>query len=84
MTYDLAWQALYRAALLETGPEELRPRIDEAERAIRQRIAELRQDDSTFEEERRSLDDALRALMYLEKVECKPATPALLVQTERG
>ena len=59
MTMSTAWRELYRAALLELRPEELRPRIDEAEKAIQERIVELR------------LEDALRGLRVLAATECQ-------------
>src|SRR5271155_1042705 len=71
MTMNVAWQELYQAALLELRPEALRQRIDDAERAIRQRIAELRQNESSSEDERQALDDALRGLRVLASTECK-------------
>jgi len=72
MTTNSTWQELYRAALLELRPEELRPQIDAAEKAIQQRLSELRPSDSSFEEESRALDDALRGLRVLASTECKP------------
>jgi hypothetical protein len=65
------WQELYRAALLELRMEDLSERIEEAEKAIQQRIAELRSDDSGTEEECHALDDALRMLRALAVTECK-------------
>src|ERR1700686_3937269 len=72
MTMNVGWQELYQAALLELRPEELRRRIDEAEKAIQQRIVELSRDDSSSEDERRAMDDALRGLRALASTECKP------------
>ena len=71
MTTQVGWRELYQAALLELRPEELRTRIDDAERAIQQRIVELRHADSSSEEESRALDDALRGLQILASTECK-------------
>ncbi len=78
------WQELYRAALLELHPDELRPRIDAAERAIQRRISDLRQNDCNSAEELRALDDALRGLRVLISTECKPpqSTPSVLAQGE--
>jgi hypothetical protein len=72
MTMNVGWQELYQAALLELRPDDLRRRIDEAEKAIQQRIVELSRNDSTSEEERRAIDDALRGLRVLASTECKP------------
>ena len=86
MTTSYGWQELYRAALLEVRPEELRPRIDAAEAAIQQRIVELRQSDSSCEVERHALADALSALRILVKTECTPRVPSLVLvqQSEPG
>jgi hypothetical protein len=70
MAMSTAWRELYRAALLELRPEELRPRIDEAEKAIQERIVELRLEDSNSEEAR-ELEDALRGLRVLAATECQ-------------
>jgi hypothetical protein len=75
MTMDVGWQELYHAALLELRPDELRRRIDEAEKAIQQRIVELSRNDSSSEE-RRAIDDALRGLRALASTECKPPVSA--------
>jgi len=66
-----SWQEFYVAALLELQPEVLRQRVGEAETAIQQRLAELRQSDSSSVEEFQALDDALRMLRFLESAECK-------------
>ncbi len=71
MSMDIGWQDLYRAAMLELRPDELRRRIDDAEKAIQQRIVELGHDDSSSEEECRAIDDALRGLRVLASMECK-------------
>jgi hypothetical protein len=65
------WQQLYRAALLEVRTEDLDERIAAAEKAIQQRIAELRRDDSSPGEEYHALDDALRMLRAVAVTECK-------------
>jgi hypothetical protein len=74
MTLNIAWQDLYQAALLELRPEELRLRIEVAERAIQQRIAELRRDDSSSSDESQALDDALEGLRVLASTECEPVS----------
>jgi hypothetical protein len=67
------WQELYQAALLELRPEEMRSRINFAEEAIQQRIAELRQSEcSNSNDERGALEDGLRGLRILLQTECKP------------
>jgi hypothetical protein len=84
MTTNVGWRELYQAALLELRPEELRQRIDSAERAILQRIAELRQNDSSSVEESQALDDALRGLRVLANTECKgqPSPASGLAKSE--
>ncbi len=72
MNMNVGWQELYQAAMLELRPDELRRRIDDAEKAIQQRIVELTQNDASSEEERRAIDDALRGLRALASTECKP------------
>jgi len=66
-----SWQELYETALLELHLEALPQRIGEAEKAIQQRIAELRRNDSSSAEECHALDDALRMLRFLASTECK-------------
>lgn len=70
MNTTVAWQELYHAALLEVRPAELRQRIDDAEKAIHQRLADLRLNDSGSREESQALDDALRGLRVLAATEC--------------
>jgi hypothetical protein len=71
MSANIEWQELYRAALLELCPEELRRRIDAAEKAIQQRILELRQSESSSAQESQALEDALRGLRVLAITECQ-------------
>jgi hypothetical protein len=77
MSMNVDWRELYHAAMLELRPEDLRQRIDDAEKAIQQRIAELRQDDSNSGEESRALDDALRGLRVVAGMECRSAQSTL-------
>lgn len=72
MTMSLGWQELYRAALLEAQPEQLRRRIDAAEEAICQRLEELRRAGPDSDEEQRAIADARRALRVLGQTECQP------------
>jgi hypothetical protein len=71
MAMNPSWQELYKAALLEVEPEQLRRRIHAAEKAIQQRSAELRQAGSHANEEQVALADALRALRVLVQNECE-------------
>lgn len=75
MNGNNAWRELYRVALLELRPDELQRRIVAAEKSIHLRIAEMRREDSSFEEERRQLDDALRGLRVLATAECTSSVP---------
>jgi hypothetical protein len=70
---DLTWQELYKAALLEIRPEELRPRIERAEAAIQLRLQELGQTDGNPSDERHAIADAMRSLRTLANTECRPA-----------
>jgi hypothetical protein len=83
-TMKLSWQELYRAALLEVQSEQLRQRIDDAEKAIYERNEELRQANQ-FNEEQGALADALRALRVLAQSECQAGHLRLAeVELDRG
>jgi hypothetical protein len=69
----LAWQELYKAALLELRPEHLRLRIEAAEAAIRLRLQELQNGEDGSNDEHHAMADALRGLRTLDNTECKPA-----------
>jgi hypothetical protein len=62
---SLAWHSLYQAALFETDREKIPVRINEAERAILERVRELFLAKSDHIEEDQILDDALYALRAL-------------------
>jgi hypothetical protein len=72
MTMNLSWQELYRVALLEVQPDELRRRIGAAEKAIGQRIEELKQAGSQSSEEQQAMADALRTLRVLAQTGANP------------
>jgi len=74
MTTGPSWRELYRAALLEVEHEELRRRIEEAEKAIYQRSEELKRSGSHSGEEHREMADAIRALRFLSQTECQGST----------
>jgi hypothetical protein len=65
VTNKFAWQEQYTEALLELSREELPRRIDAAEKAISQRIEELKFAGFSSTEERWAIDDALRGLRAL-------------------
>jgi hypothetical protein len=73
---SVAWQELYKAALLELRPEELRLRIETAEAAIHLRLQELGKVEESSSDEHHAIADALRGLRTLINTECKP-TPYL-------
>ena len=60
---DSTWQALYRAALVESDPVKLSGRIEAARRSIRQRIEQT--EDSGDARERQQLNEALGFLFTL-------------------
>jgi hypothetical protein len=60
---DPTWQALYKAALVESDPIRLNGRIEAAQRSIRQRLEQI--EDSGETRERQHLNDALYALFTL-------------------
>jgi hypothetical protein len=72
VTINFSWQELYQAALVEVQPEELRRRVDAAEKAIYQRVEELKQTGASSGEELWAINDALRSLRVLAKTECPP------------
>ncbi|HYU45567.1 MAG TPA: hypothetical protein VEK84_05245 [Terriglobales bacterium] len=59
------WVELYRAALIETDKAKLRDRIESAQKVLRERLGELTEKSNGFAEERRAIDDALRAMRSL-------------------
>jgi len=60
-----SWHSLYQAALFETDRQLIPARINEAEKAILQRVKELFGADADHIEEDQVLDDALYALRAL-------------------
>jgi hypothetical protein len=71
MAQTVSWQEFYQAALLELDPDQLQRRIEEAQKAIRQRMAELRQNGPGPQEETNALESALQGLDVLVDKECK-------------
>jgi hypothetical protein len=66
----LQWQQLYQAALLEVRPEQLRQSMATAEKAMEQRLEELKPSDPGSSDEQRAIADALRRLRVLADSEC--------------
>jgi len=85
ITMNLSWREVYRAALLEVDPEQLRQRIDDAEKAIYERSEELRQAGDQSNEEQGAMADALRALRVLAQSECQAGHLRLVeVEVDKG
>jgi hypothetical protein len=82
MTTSFSWRELYQTALLEVQHDELRRRIQAAEKAIHQRSEELKQNGSHSSEEQREMADAVRALRFLAQTECRSSTGAGTPQRE--
>jgi hypothetical protein len=70
----LDWQELYKTALLELRPHELRLAIETAEAAIHQRLRELGPNAEGASTEYHAIADALRGLRTLAKTECAPVS----------
>jgi hypothetical protein len=76
MTEDAHWQDLYKAAMLELNPLELRIKIAVALEAMRLRDEELRRSTEPGSlEECRAIADAVHSLAVLRKVELRPLSP---------
>ena len=75
VTINFAWQGKYTEALLELDREKLPLRIEIAEKAIFQRIEELKRNKVDSAEELWAINDALRGLQVLAKSECAGQRP---------
>ena len=76
MMQNAHWQDLYKAAMLELNPMELRVKIAVALEAMRVRDEELRQSPQPGSlEECRAIADAAHNLTVLKKVELRPSSP---------
>ena len=64
--YTQRWKQLLEAAMLESNPEALRSRLDEAEAKIKQRLRDLLESGGSGDE-RRELEDAIYCLRALRK-----------------
>lgn len=67
-TKQIAWRDLYREAVMESDPERLRIRIAVAYKAIRTRMAEVRQDKAAQFDEQARLDCAMHFLHLLKGI----------------
>jgi|HubBroStandDraft_5_1064220.scaffolds.fasta_scaffold16693_4 hypothetical protein len=68
---NFTWQEKYTTALLELDHDELPRRIEVAEKAIYQRIEELKRAGASSGEELWAINDALRGLRAVAKHECQ-------------
>ena len=78
LTQGIAWQDLYKAAMLEVDQSKLRERIEAANAAIQRRIEDLKlagNHDETSAE-RHSIAEALDSLRMLRKLEVRPSPEA--------
>lgn len=62
------WKELYQAALVETDPLKLPPRIEEALVAVLDRLRDLDNFEDSPSEEQKSLEEALHNLRRLQKI----------------
>ncbi len=72
---DRDWTELYKDALLETDHTQICARIDEAEKAIKQRALELWYSQSPQPRERQDLDAALHFLGLLRNIASQASPP---------
>jgi hypothetical protein len=66
------WEAAYAAAMLETDPQKLADKIEDATVLLRGCLAEL---GSSFDDlkQRQSIEDALRTLAAVRRIELRPS-----------
>jgi hypothetical protein len=84
VTTNFVWREKYTEAMLELNHEELPHRIDAAEKAIYQRLEEVKQAPNTDAEEMWALSDALRGLRVLANAECQAGRLAETDKPQRG
>jgi hypothetical protein len=65
------WVALYQSALIELERAKIAGRINAAQKAIIARVETLRALPGLHTEERHAIDDALRALTFLQREEAR-------------
>jgi ATP/maltotriose-dependent transcriptional regulator MalT len=77
MNKNMLWQDLYMAAMLELDHAQLQSRIEAAQRAIGQAQHELAsKPGENAGEDMQALQDALRNLQTLQRVELRKSAPA--------
>jgi hypothetical protein len=63
------WEELYAAAVLETDPQKISERIDQAQNALRDRWRDLQKLPLARDRERQQLEDAIRTLNLIRQTE---------------
>jgi hypothetical protein len=82
MTQEIAWQELYRTAMLELDTTKLHQGIEAAIAAVSLRMEELAKGDGSFMEEGQALTDALQNLRTLQRVESRASIKPTVVSSE--
>jgi hypothetical protein len=63
------WKQAFQDAVFELDPTRLLPKLERAQKAIEDRLSEVRSGDSTVPRELMELEDAQRTIRYLAKHE---------------
>jgi hypothetical protein len=66
------WEAAYAAAMLETDPQKLADKIEDATLLLRGCLAELGSSSDDLKQ-RQSIEDALRTLAAVRRIELRPS-----------
>jgi hypothetical protein len=70
------WEDLFKAAMLELDPVQLRKKIEAARTAIRRQSEQVRDPNGSSIDEVRAMSDALQSLRVLEKTELNSPSEA--------
>lgn len=68
------WEDLYAAAVLETDPERMNDRIEEAQEALRRRWQDLHATPDFDNRELHKIEDAMRTLFMIRDMELRAST----------
>lgn len=63
------WKQAFQDAVFELDPKRLLPKLERAQKAIEDRLAEVHSGDSSVPRELMELEDAQRTIQYLAKHE---------------
>ncbi len=63
------WKQAFKNAILELDPTHLQPKLEAAQKAIENRLLEVRSDGGADHQELMELEDAKRTVLYLGKLE---------------